>query len=137
MTSSDLEVLERRFQVLVSEATAFFSSQLRGLSPPPTGDQAQTDTNSLRAGTPRLSTIAGTTGVREKRNPATRRIRQRERISPVTRDFATEEFTSPNYPGTSKRPKPRLHLNVQMFRKHPIFTFFVTAPIDSENNPHK
>ena len=24
-----------------------------------------------------------------------------------------------------------------MYRKHPIFKFFVTAPIDAENNPHK
>ena len=137
VTNSDLEALERRFQVMVSEATASFSSQLHGLTPPPAWEPAQTVTTSTRTGIPRHSTVAGVTGAREKRNPATRRIRQRERSSPVTRDLASEELTSPNQHGTSKLPKPRLHLNVQMFRKHPIFKFFVTAPIDSENNPHK
>ena len=135
--NSDLEALERRFQVLISKATASFSSQLLGLTPPPTWEPAQTVSTSTRAGIPRHSTIAGATVAREKRNPATRRIRQRERSSPVTRELASEEISSPNQPGTSKRPKSRLHLNVQMFRKHPIFKFFVTAPIDSENNPHK
>ena len=137
VTNSDLEALERRFQVMVSEATASFSSQLHGLTPPPAWEPGQPVTTSMRAGVPRHSTVAGVTRAREKRNPATRRLRQRERSSPATLDLASEELTSPNQPGTSKRPKPRLHSNVQMFRKHPIFKVFVTAPIDSEKNPHK
>ena len=40
VTNSDLEALERRFQVMVSEATASFSSQLHGLTPPPAWEPA-------------------------------------------------------------------------------------------------
>ena len=38
---------------------------------------------------------------------------------------------------SQKSSASRMHLNLQMFRKHPIFKFFVTAPVDSEKNPHK
>ena len=75
-----------------------------------------------------------------KRNPATRRIQRRERALTATGDIASEEFASPEQVGTSKRPKLRLQLNVQMFRKHPVFKFFVTAPVDSvdsDSNNHK
>ena len=136
-TNSDLEALERRFQVLVSEATASFSSQLQGLIPPSPAAQTRDVLGSPRANAPETSSVAGTVRVREKRHPATRRVVRRERLAAEARHFASGMLTSPERPETAKRPKPRLHLNVQMFRKHPVFKFFVTAPMDSENNPHK
>ena len=138
VTSSDLEALERRFQVLVSEATASINSQLCAR----TSAQAHVPSQTTSVGSPANKTskptpqLGSSTG-RPKRNPATRRIQQRERLMAATGGTATGERAPAEEAGAAKRPKPRLQLNVQMFRKHPIFKFFVTAPVDSDNNPHK
>ena len=80
VTSSDLESLERRLQVLVSEATASISSQLQTR----TTSQANVSSQSSSADPPRNKTPrhflqTGLTSTRPKRNPATRRIQQQER----------------------------------------------------------
>ena len=110
---------------------------MQGLTPPPPAVQAHAALDSTRGEVPETTSVAATIRVREKRNPSTRRIRRRERIAAEARDLASEELAPPKCPGTTKCPRPRLHLNVQMFRKHPVFKFFVTALMDSENNPLK
>ena len=138
VTSSDLEALERRFQVLVSEATASINNQLCARS----SAQARVPSQTTSVGSPankasKPTPQQGSSTGRPKRNPATRRIQQRERLMAATGGAATGESAPAEEAGAAKRPKPRLQLNVQMFRKHPIFKFFVTAPVDSDNNPHK
>ena len=60
-----------------------------------------------------------------RRNPV--RANRRE-IQPASSDDRS---------GGQKRPQPRIQLNVQMYRKHPVFKFFVTAPVDADRDPHK
>ena len=138
VTSSDLEALERRFQVLVSEATASLSTQLQETVTRAPVSQQQSSSSRLsddRILEPPFSSRVAVT--KTKRNPATRRIQRRERLSAPA---GNETVTGANFQGqagTVGRPKPRLQLNVQMFRKHPVFKFFVTATIDAEANPHK
>ena len=140
VTSSDLEALERRFQVLVSEATATISTRLQDRASTSTETQPETATRvQFDEETRELTSPSKTAAPKVKRNPATRRIqqRQRQRQLAATGSETTGEYASPEQAGTSVRPKPRLQLNLQMFRKHPVFKFFVTAPMDPEANPHK
>ena len=81
--------------------------------------------------TPGRSTSSGVTETKVKRNPATRRIHQRHRLSATTESETAREYASPEQVETIGRQKPRLQLSLQMFRKHPTFKFFVTAPMDS------
>ena len=136
VTSSDLEAFERRFQVLVSEATASINSQLCARTSTQAHVPSQTTSfvspaNKSSKPTPQQGSSTG----RPMRNPG--RIQQRERLMAATGGTATGESAPAEEAGAAERPKPRLQLNVQMFRKQPIFKFFVTAPVDSDNNPHK
>ena len=45
--------------------------------------------------------------------------------------------TSDDQAVLNKRPRPRMQLTVQMYRKHPVFKFFVSGPADPYKNPHK
>ena len=138
VTSSDLEALERRFQVLVSEATASLSTQLQGHIP--TGPVLQQQSSSSRLPDDRVPESPSSSRVavaKTKLNPSTRRIQRRERLSAPTGMETVKETNFQGQTGTIGRPKPRLQLNVHMFRKHLVFKFFVTAPIDAEANPHK
>ena len=138
VTSSDLEALERRFQVLVSEATASLSTQLQGRIS--TASELQQQPTSSRLPDDRIPeppSSPGAVAARAKRNPATRRIQRGEKLSATAGIETIREANFQGQTGTVGCPKPRLQLIVQMSRKHPFFKLFVTAHIDAEAKPHK
>ena len=124
--------------MLVSSATGSKGAQVSNLPPTTSANPIA----SVSFGTQRPMTPVNLASV-STIHPAVRRIatrgknKRRGRPTPPARDSNSEEVASPCQPGTSKRPRPRLQLNVQMFKKHPVFIFFVTAPVDSERDPHK
>ena len=137
-TSTDLLALERKIEVLVAEATTTISSRLLAQIANPTtvpdGTAPTPEANSPEGGLPNLvaSTSIG------PRDPSVTPMKRRRGKTPVE----SRVNKSPSSPPedqfvTQKRPRPRLQMYLQMFRKHPVFRFFVTAPIDSEKNPHK
>ena len=138
VTSSDLEALERRFQVLVSEATASLSTQLQEtVTRPPVSQQQSSSSRLSEDRIPEPPSSSQVAVTKTKRNPATRRIQRRERLSAPAGGETVTGATFQGQSGTVGRSKPPLQLNIQMFRKHPVFNFFVTAPVDAEANPHK
>ena len=128
VTTSELEALERRFQVLVSSATGSNGAQISNLHPTTGANPIA----SVSFGTQQPVTPENLASV-STIHPAVRRIatrgknKRRGRPTPAVRDSNSEEVASRCQPGTSIRPRPRLQLNVQMFKKHPVFKFFVTA----------
>ena len=137
-TSTDLLALERKLEVLVAEATTTISSRLLTHIANPTtfpdGTAPTSEANSPEGGLPNL--VASTsTGPRD---PTVTPMKRRRGKTPVEARVNKSPSSPPEDQFvTQKRPRPRLQLNLQMFRKHPVFRFFVTAPIDSEKNPHK
>ena len=137
-TSTDILALERKLEVLVAEATTTISSRLLAhiVNPTTVSDEPAPapEANSPESGLPNLvaSTSAG------PRDSTVTPMKRRSGKTPAEARV-TKSPTSPTEDQfvTQKRPRPRLQLNIQMFRKHPVFKFFVTAPIDSEKNPHK
>ena len=61
----------------------------------------------------------------------------RERRKLQARELSSTRNTPGGHYSASKRPKPRMQLTGNMYKKRPAFKFFATAPVDSANNPHK
>ena len=138
VTNFDLMALEQRMQVLVSEATTSISTRLiEQLSTP--GLRAHgTTTGTETSGTNiESSLIASPASTTEEQITLPVGLSRRERRQLRMR----EQSSARNVPGdqhsASKRPRPRMQLTGSMYKKHPVFKFFVTAPVDSTNNPHK
>ena len=138
VTISELKALERRFQVLVSSAAGSNGAQISNL-PPTTGANpiASVTFGTQRPVTPENLASVSTINQAVRRIATRGKNKRRGRPTPAARDSNSEEVASRCQPGTSIRPRPRLQLNVQMFKKHPVFKFFVTAPVDSLRDPHK
>ena len=137
-TNLDLLALERRIRLMVTETTTAINSKLMETLPqPPIGPsdndpepEARGATGGSLAARVTLGTSDGaslfTQGRKKlRRNPI--RVKRRE----------SQPASSDDRSGTQKRPRPRIHLNIQMYRKHPVFKFFVTAPADADRDPHK
>ena len=137
-TSSDLQALEQRMQVLVSEVSTAISSRLLeqfAISPVrTTATVLQTETSGTQIDS---SLVASPVSTIEEIPSLTSRNTRRGRKSSQIREGSQHQDPQGEHPSASKRPRPRLQLTGSMYRKHPIFKFFVTAPIDAENNPHK
>ena len=137
-TSSDLQALEQRMQVLVSDVTTAISSRLLeqfAISPMGTNTTAlQTETSGTHIDS---SLVASPVSTIEEIPSFTSRKTRRGRRQTQLREDTQFQDSQGEHPSASKRPRPRLQLTGSMYRKHPIFKFFVTAPIDAENNPHK
>ena len=138
VTSLDLLALEQRMQVMVSELTTSISSKLLEQFTVPASQAPGTSTGTETSVTNMESSLmvspASTTG--GQTTPPAGHSRKGRRQTRTR-----EKSTACTNPGErhldSKRPRPRMQLTGSMYRKHPIFKFFVTAPIDSTNNPHK
>ena len=129
MTSFDLEALERRFQVLISKATASLSTQLQGRIS--TASELQQQPTSSRLPDDRIAeppTSLGTTATRAKCNPATLRIQRREKLSATAGNETIREANFQRQTGTVGRSKPRLQLNVQIFRNTPFSKSLLQHP---------
>ena len=137
-TSSDLQALEQRIQVLVSEVTIAISSRLlEQFASSPMGSTTtvlQTETSGTHIDS---SLVASNVCTIEEIPSLTSRKTRRGRKPPQIREGSQLQDPQGEHLSFSKRPRPRLQLTGSMCRKHPIFRFFVTAPIDAENNPHK
>ena len=137
-TSTDLLALERKLEVLVAEATTDISSRLLAQIAHPgvaTTEVAPAIASHL-AGNESPERVA-CTSAGQPGSSATP-MKRRGRKTPAR----NRAIRSPNSPpeeqtANQKRPRPRMQLNFQMFCKHPIFKFFVNAPVDGDKNPHK
>ena len=127
VTSSDLEALEQRLETLVStKLEQSMSAQTLERSEPTTGPSGgeSTRTNQRRSAA--------------ERTPITSPGKRRS----LRRSYNTEksdqvQTTSDEQFVVSKRPRPRMQLSAQMYKKHPVFKFFVTGSADPYKNPHK
>ena len=127
VTSSDLEALEQRLETLAStkfeQSMSAHAVERSELTTGPSGGES-TWTNQRRSAAERTPiTSPG------KRRPL-RRSYNTETSDPV-------QTTSDEQVVVSKRPRPRMQLSAQMYKKHPVFKFFVTGPADPNENPHK
>ena len=138
VTSLDLLALEQRMQTMVSELTTSISSRLIEQFAMPVSQAPGTSTGTETSVTNMESSLmvspASTTGGRI--TPPAGHSRKGRRQTRV-REKSTARINPGDQHSASKRPRPRMQLTGSMYRKHPIFKFFVTAPIDSANNPHK
>ena len=127
VTSSDLEALEQRLETLVStKLEQSMSTHTLERSEPTTGPSGgeSTRTNQQRSAT--------------ERTPITSPEKRRSlRRSYNTENSDQVQTTSDEQVVVSKRPRPRMQLSAQMYKKHPVFKFFVTGPADPYENPHK
>ena len=131
VTSSDLAALDRRMQVLVSEVTTAVSSRLfEQFSMTPIVTTGATNLAETSGTNLDSSLVFSPTSVSEDqptpppgRSRRERRLRARDRVPP--HDPQGDQAS------VSKRPRPRFQLTGSMYKKHPVFKFFVTAPADS------
>ena len=138
VTSSDLAALERRMQVMVSEVTTAVSSRLfEQFSMTPTVTTGATTLAETSGTNLDSSLVFSPTSISEDQpTPPPGRLR-RDRRQLRARDRVPPHDPQGDPASASKRPRPRLQLTGSMYKKHPVFKFFVTAPGDSENHPHK
>ena len=138
VTSSDLAALERRMQVLVSEVTTAVSSRLfEQFSMTPTvttGATTLAETSGINLDS---SLVFSPTSVSEDQPTPPPGRSRRERSQLRARDRVPPHDPQGDQASASNRPRPRLQLTGSMYKKHPVFKFFVTAPAVSENHPHK
>ena len=127
VTSSDLEALEQRLETLVStkleQSMSAHVVERSELTTGPSGGKS-TPTEQRRSAAER--TPITSPGKRR----SLRRSYNTETSDPV-------QTTSDEQVVVSKRPRPRMQLSAQMYKKHPVFKFFVTGPADPNENPHK
>ena len=138
VTNFDLMALEQRMQILVSEATTSIRARLvEQFSPLATrahGTPTGTETSGTNVESSLMVSPASTT---EEQDTPPAGLSRRERRQLRAREQSSSHNTPGDQHSASKRPRPRMQLTSNMYKKHPIFKFFVTAPVDSINNPHK
>ena len=138
VTSLDLLALEQRMQTMVSELTTSISSRLIEQFAMPVlqapGTSTGTETSVTNMESSLMVSPASTTG--GQITPPVGHSRKGRRRTRV-RGKSTVRINPGDQQSASKRPRPRMQVTGSMYRKHLIFQFFVTAPIDSTNKPHK
>ena len=128
VTSSELEALEQRLETLVNSR---LQQSMAVSSPGGTPDAASTSVGKVPV---RLGQSSSTGSEVPVSSPGKRRSYRHSLSNETSDPYAT---TSDDQAVSHKRPRPRMQLTAQMYKKHPVFRFFVTGPVDPNKNPHK
>ena len=127
VTSSELENLAQRLETLVNAKL----QQTMTVSLP--REKLPVVDSSVKRDSP--GAVASSSARRIFTGSPRKRRSYRHESNTETSDLCAT--TSDDQAVLNKRPMPRMQLTVQMYRKHPVFKFFVTGPADSYKNPHK